>query len=230
MKRFKEGGDEVPDLNKIFKAYDVRGVVPDELDESVAEAVGAAFVRLTGAKSIVTLHDMRTEQRTARRGARPRRRVPGRGRHPRRARLHRHGVLRERVPRHPRRDDHREPQPGQVQRDQALQGRREAGRHRDRPGRDQADGRGRRSGVRRPAGHGDEQGPAARLRRVPQEAGRHLRDPPAHGRRRRGQRHGRLHGADRVRGPADHHDPALLRARRHVPQPRGEPDRPEEPA
>jgi len=54
------GGDEVPDLNEIFKAYDVRGVVPDELDESVAEAVGAAFVRLTGTKSIVTVHDMRT--------------------------------------------------------------------------------------------------------------------------------------------------------------------------
>ncbi len=49
----------MPDLNEIFKAYDVRGVVPDELDESVAEAVGAAFVRLTGAKTIVTLHDMR---------------------------------------------------------------------------------------------------------------------------------------------------------------------------
>jgi phosphomannomutase len=56
----QEGGDEVPDLNEIFKAYDVRGVVPDELDESVAEAVGAAFVRLTGTTSIVTLHDMRT--------------------------------------------------------------------------------------------------------------------------------------------------------------------------
>jgi phosphomannomutase len=50
----------VSDLDKIFKAYDVRGVVPEELDESVAEAVGAAFVRLTGAKAIVTLHDMRT--------------------------------------------------------------------------------------------------------------------------------------------------------------------------
>jgi phosphomannomutase len=46
-------------MNKIFKAYDVRGIVPDELDESVAEAVGAAFVRLTGTKSLVTLHDMR---------------------------------------------------------------------------------------------------------------------------------------------------------------------------
>jgi phosphomannomutase len=49
----------VSDLDKIFKAYDVRGVVPEELDESVAEAVGSAFVRLTGAKAIVTLHDMR---------------------------------------------------------------------------------------------------------------------------------------------------------------------------
>ena len=47
------------DLNKIFKAYDVRGVVPEELDESVAEAVGAAFVRLTGTKTVVTVHDMR---------------------------------------------------------------------------------------------------------------------------------------------------------------------------
>jgi phosphomannomutase len=49
----------VSDLDKIFKAYDVRGVVPDELDEAVAEGVGAAFVKLTGAKQIVTLHDMR---------------------------------------------------------------------------------------------------------------------------------------------------------------------------
>ena len=48
------------DLTNIFKAYDIRGVVPDQLDENVAEAVGAAFVRLTGAKSLVTLHDMRT--------------------------------------------------------------------------------------------------------------------------------------------------------------------------
>ena len=45
---------------KIFKAYDVCGIVPDELDEEVAEAVGAAFVRLTGAASVVTAHDMRT--------------------------------------------------------------------------------------------------------------------------------------------------------------------------
>jgi phosphomannomutase len=56
----KRSGAEVGDLDKIFKAYDIRGVVPDELDEATAEAVGAAFVRVTGAKQMVTLHDMRT--------------------------------------------------------------------------------------------------------------------------------------------------------------------------
>jgi len=50
----------VADYAKIFKAYDIRGTVPDELDESVAEAVGGAFVRLTGAPAVVTVHDMRT--------------------------------------------------------------------------------------------------------------------------------------------------------------------------
>src|SRR5271155_4088681 len=47
------------DLAKIVKAYDIRGVVPDQLDESVAEAVGAAFAKLTGAATILTVHDMR---------------------------------------------------------------------------------------------------------------------------------------------------------------------------
>jgi phosphomannomutase len=50
----------VAEYAKIFKAYDIRGTVPDELDESVAEAVGAAFARLTGAQAVVTVHDMRT--------------------------------------------------------------------------------------------------------------------------------------------------------------------------
>jgi len=48
------------DLASIVKAYDIRGVVPDQLDEAVAEAVGAAFVTVTGAPAIVTLHDMRS--------------------------------------------------------------------------------------------------------------------------------------------------------------------------
>src|SRR5581483_10631911 len=41
------------------KAYDVRGIVPDQLDESIARAIGAAFVDVTGADRIVTAHDMR---------------------------------------------------------------------------------------------------------------------------------------------------------------------------
>jgi phosphomannomutase len=49
----------VADYAAIFKPYDIRGVVPDELDEDVAEAIGAAFVRLTGAPAVVTAHDMR---------------------------------------------------------------------------------------------------------------------------------------------------------------------------
>jgi phosphomannomutase len=50
----------VAEYAKIFKAYDIRGIVPDELDEDVAQAVGAAFARLTGAAAVVTVHDMRT--------------------------------------------------------------------------------------------------------------------------------------------------------------------------
>jgi phosphomannomutase len=50
----------VGEYAKIFKAYDIRGVVPDELDEEVAAAVGAGFARLTEAGSVVIVHDMRT--------------------------------------------------------------------------------------------------------------------------------------------------------------------------
>jgi phosphomannomutase len=50
----------VHDLSTIVKAYDVRGVVPDQLDEAVAEAIGAAFVELLGGPhAIVVGHDMR---------------------------------------------------------------------------------------------------------------------------------------------------------------------------
>ncbi|MGW1030065.1 phosphomannomutase/phosphoglucomutase [Streptomyces sp. NPDC002577] len=47
------------DLSQLVKAYDVRGVVPDQWDESLAELFGAAFVQVTGASAIVTGHDMR---------------------------------------------------------------------------------------------------------------------------------------------------------------------------
>ncbi|MFE5923635.1 phosphomannomutase/phosphoglucomutase [Streptomyces sp. NPDC056468] len=47
------------DLSQLVKAYDVRGVVPDQWDETLAELFGAAFVRVTGASAIVIGHDMR---------------------------------------------------------------------------------------------------------------------------------------------------------------------------
>src|SRR3984957_15823852 len=57
--RKREACPAVGDLASIVKAYDIRGVVPDQLDEGVAEAVGAAFAKLTGAATILTVHDMR---------------------------------------------------------------------------------------------------------------------------------------------------------------------------
>nr|WSX51591.1 phosphomannomutase/phosphoglucomutase [Streptomyces sp. NBC_00974] len=47
------------DLSNIIKAYDVRGVVPDQWDEALAELFGAAFVEVTGATAIVVGYDMR---------------------------------------------------------------------------------------------------------------------------------------------------------------------------
>jgi phosphomannomutase len=49
----------VADLSQIVKAYDVRGVVPDQWDEPLAELFGAAFATVTGAAAIVVGHDMR---------------------------------------------------------------------------------------------------------------------------------------------------------------------------
>jgi phosphomannomutase len=43
----------------IFKAYDIRGTVPDQLDETIAERVGRAVATHLGAKSLVVGRDMR---------------------------------------------------------------------------------------------------------------------------------------------------------------------------
>lgn len=54
------------ELDKVIKAYDVRGTYPEQLDEELAHAVGAAFVRVLGirasdggAGAVVIGHDMR---------------------------------------------------------------------------------------------------------------------------------------------------------------------------
>jgi phosphomannomutase len=49
-------------VNRVIKAYDIRGLVGDEVDESLAADVGAAFARLMrdeGARRVVVGHDMR---------------------------------------------------------------------------------------------------------------------------------------------------------------------------
>jgi phosphomannomutase len=54
----------VADVERIFKAYDIRGLVPAELDEQVARDIGAAFAdevaRPAGHDAVVIGHDMRT--------------------------------------------------------------------------------------------------------------------------------------------------------------------------
>ncbi|HEX9644793.1 MAG TPA: phosphomannomutase/phosphoglucomutase [Acidimicrobiia bacterium] len=47
------------DLDAIFKAYDVRGLVPQQLDEDAAERIGAAFARFAGADRVAVGRDCR---------------------------------------------------------------------------------------------------------------------------------------------------------------------------
>jgi phosphomannomutase len=46
-------------VNAVFKAYDVRGTVPDQLDEDFARATGQAYVEVLGVTSMVIGYDMR---------------------------------------------------------------------------------------------------------------------------------------------------------------------------
>ncbi len=51
------------DIDAIFKAYDVRGLAPEQLDADLSRNIGAAFARFVadedGTSSIVLGHDMR---------------------------------------------------------------------------------------------------------------------------------------------------------------------------
>jgi len=46
-------------FDAIFKAYDIRGIYPDELDEAFARRLGNAFAHFTGAGRVVVGRDMR---------------------------------------------------------------------------------------------------------------------------------------------------------------------------
>jgi phosphomannomutase len=50
---------ELPDLGVIFKAYDIRGTVPDQLNADIARRVGTAFARFTKSPRLVVARDMR---------------------------------------------------------------------------------------------------------------------------------------------------------------------------
>ncbi len=46
-------------LDAVFKAYDVRGIVPDQLDARACRAIGWAFARFAGTDRMVVARDMR---------------------------------------------------------------------------------------------------------------------------------------------------------------------------
>ena len=46
-------------LDAVFKAYDVRGIVPDQLDQRACRAIGWAFARFAGSDRVVVGRDMR---------------------------------------------------------------------------------------------------------------------------------------------------------------------------
>ena len=47
------------DLGRIFKAYDVRGVVPDDLDDDLARKIGSAYASITDGRPILIGRDSR---------------------------------------------------------------------------------------------------------------------------------------------------------------------------
>ena len=223
------------DLSSIVKAYDVRGVVPDQLDERVAEALGAAFAQVVGAAG-----GGARRRRAATCGRRSPGLVaafaagvtsPGRRRHRHRARLDRPALLRQRQPRPARRDVHRQPQPGAVQRHQDVPRRRRPGRpgHRPRP---------RSARWPRPASAAVDGADTATYAAQDLLAAYadHLRTlvdlrgiRPLQVVVDAGNGMGGHTVPDRPRRAAARRRPDVLRARRHVPQPRGQPARPGEP-
>ncbi|MGH9301812.1 MAG: phosphomannomutase/phosphoglucomutase, partial [Acidimicrobiales bacterium] len=46
-------------LTEVFKAYDVRGLVPEQLDAAMCRAVGSSFARFAAASRMVVARDMR---------------------------------------------------------------------------------------------------------------------------------------------------------------------------
>ena len=152
-------------LDSIFKAYDVRGIYPDEIDESIARRVGNAFVAFTGAARVLVGRDARPSSEPLVAAFTEGALVAGAdvvdlGLASTDLCYFAAGSLDA-----PGRDVHRQPQPGRVQRHEAVPGRRRAHRAGHRPGRDQGDGRRRAARAGRGPGPGRAARPAARVRR-----------------------------------------------------------------
>ena len=181
---------------RVIKAYDVRGLVGEELDEQFVREIGGAFARLMrdeNATQVVIGHDMRDSSPSLARGLRRGRRRAGPRCGAHRPGVHRSAVFRLGPAGLPRCHVHRKPQPGRLQRHQALSGRRQARRQGHGSHRDQR-GRHRRGGCPRGAPRLDVRSRCpGRLRRVPAVVGEPGRVAAAEGRRRCGQRYGRPH-------------------------------------
>ena len=191
-------------LDAIFKAYDIRGVYPDEIDEALARRIGNAFARFTGAQ-----HRDRRPRHAAVVGAARRRRSsrarrspaptsstsgwppptsstsrPGSSTRPARcsprATTRRSTTASSCAGPAPRRSASR---PGLHQIKEMVA----AGRHVERA---------------EVAGKVEQRRPARRVRRARALVRRHVGAAAAHGRRRHRQRHGRPRRAQGVRGAA----------------------------
>jgi phosphomannomutase len=52
-------GVDADTVRAVFKAYDVRGLAPEQIDEPLARAAGRAHAQVTGSATVVVGHDMR---------------------------------------------------------------------------------------------------------------------------------------------------------------------------
>ena len=211
-----------PHSTHVFKAYDVRGTVPDQLDADLCRAIGAAFARFAldeGGRCdrILVARDMRPSRRRARRRRSPTAsRSPGRRRGRPRPRLHRPHVLRlGHAAMHPARCS----PPRTTRRSTtASSSAWPAPRRSVRTPVSTASRSWPLLGV--PPAADDrravEPGPARRVRRPRALVHRPVGPAPAEGRGRHRQRHGRPRRARGVRGPAVRPRDPVRRARRHV--------------
>ena len=129
------------DLSGLIKAYDVRGVVGEQIDAGLVREIGAALARLLRAESpetgvVVVGYDMRPSSPELAAAFADGVAAYGLDVVDIGLASTDHALLRLRCPRRARRHVHRQPQPREVQRDQALPGGRGPDRRRHRAGHD----------------------------------------------------------------------------------------------